>query len=337
MSLCLFEFRPYVENSMHYLFSPSFNCSSHLVRVSLSATPHQVSDVHHQLKDQHAAQVDGLSADLHALRRDQAQLARDHARHAKTQAAEREALEAALRARETELAAAVAERAAAAAQMDALNRQIGQHLGSLLAGAGLAPPASASAASAATQSAASTTTAGSRRVKFVSPVNRAKSAAAAAKDAPAADQSASTAIVAPAAATDATTASSSLASSPSAAAAPFDSIGALSLQDTLDLVRQKVQLLSAAPSIPDTMSVIWFKDVMVKPAWQGDCARDDCTICQTGFGFFNRRHHCRMCGFLFCHSCSSKTMPIPHNNNQIERVCDICAVKVRFHVAKLGK
>jgi hypothetical protein len=51
---------------------------------------------------------------------------------------------------------------------------------------------------------------------------------------------------------------------------------------------------NAAPSIPDTLSVIWFKDVTVPPKWQHDDNRDDCTICQSAFGFFNRRHHCRM-------------------------------------------
>lgn len=41
-------------------------------------------------------------------------------------------------------------------------------------------------------------------------------------------------------------------------------------------------------------------------SWQPDVACSQCTGCQKNFSVFNRRHHCRCCGNIFCHNCSNK-------------------------------
>ena len=52
-----------------------------------------------------------------------------------------------------------------------------------------------------------------------------------------------------------------------------------------------------------------------------------CSDCETRFTIFVRRHHCRVCGRIFCHSCSNQTIPghlvRPSLSGNI-RVCRAC-------------
>ena len=80
--------------------------------------------------------------------------------------------------------------------------------------------------------------------------------------------------------------------------------------------------------------------------WVDDSKVNNCYACETEFSLFTRRHHCRYCGKIFCHICSSKNIHIPKYlkkfNSDLhkrswkilnvftdekkikERVCDIC-------------
>lgn len=46
--------------------------------------------------------------------------------------------------------------------------------------------------------------------------------------------------------------------------------------------------------------------------WAPDGSSKSCRSCKRGFTLVLRRHHCRVCGQLFCDDCSNRKLPIPH-------------------------
>ncbi|XP_062363311.1 rabankyrin-5 isoform X3 [Cinclus cinclus] len=71
-------------------------------------------------------------------------------------------------------------------------------------------------------------------------------------------------------------------------------------------------------------------DMLTKePPW---CDGSNCYECAAKFGVTTRKHHCRHCGRLLCHKCSTKEIPIiKFDLNKPVRVCNIC-----FDVLTLG-
>ena len=49
----------------------------------------------------------------------------------------------------------------------------------------------------------------------------------------------------------------------------------------------------------------------VSNAWEFDVYQHRCTSCNDEFNPFNRRHHCRLCGKIFCDKCSNHRTLIP--------------------------
>ena len=56
-----------------------------------------------------------------------------------------------------------------------------------------------------------------------------------------------------------------------------------------------------------------------------------CYDCDSQFTLFNRRHHCRLCGRVFCANCTANSVPAPSNDLRIPqeeqekiRVCNYC-------------
>lgn len=65
--------------------------------------------------------------------------------------------------------------------------------------------------------------------------------------------------------------------------------------------------------------------------WQADSSTPVCSAvaCQTPFGLFNRRHHCRKCGGVFCAQDSAKQVRLDelarfHPEGEWHRACDRC-------------
>ncbi|WIA15988.1 hypothetical protein OEZ85_012727 [Tetradesmus obliquus] len=68
--------------------------------------------------------------------------------------------------------------------------------------------------------------------------------------------------------------------------------------------------------------------LMEPPQWLPDSYASHCGTCQLPFKPLLRlRHHCRLCGKLFCHGCSSKQLLLPprFKERDPQRVCGMCA------------
>lgn len=63
-------------------------------------------------------------------------------------------------------------------------------------------------------------------------------------------------------------------------------------------------------------------------AWVLNDQSCHCMRCDSSFGMFKWKHHCRGCGFLVCHGCSSTKIVIPElNEGKGSRVCKRCTTK----------
>lgn len=52
------------------------------------------------------------------------------------------------------------------------------------------------------------------------------------------------------------------------------------------------------------MSKNYFKSLKTENVWVDDNSVTKCYNCRDNFSLFNRRHHCRLCGKIFCYTCS---------------------------------
>ncbi|GAA5798508.1 hypothetical protein HPULCUR_003912 [Helicostylum pulchrum] len=66
--------------------------------------------------------------------------------------------------------------------------------------------------------------------------------------------------------------------------------------------------------------------ILPRPVWVNDMDVSYCSSCNNAFGPLKRRHHCRNCGNIFCHECSSRKVPLPQlgDGTKPVRVCNGC-------------
>ncbi|KAF2104594.1 FYVE-domain-containing protein [Rhizodiscina lignyota] len=109
-----------------------------------------------------------------------------------------------------------------------------------------------------------------------------------------------------------------------------------------DGVRAPAERLGTSGSFESGISRViteeWSDDALGKVTgpptrdhWKPDPSSPKCTSpsCATSFSLIARRHHCRRCGNIFCHSHSSGAVPLDqharfHPDGTVQRACDAC-------------
>jgi len=87
---------------------------------------------------------------------------------------------------------------------------------------------------------------------------------------------------------------------------------------TIDLTKDKHELWQNKQvlevELKSKIEERWVKDEEVKT----------CTNCQELFSLTLRKHHCRLCGHIYCHACSNRWIKTQHSRKRI-RACNVCA------------
>jgi len=92
---------------------------------------------------------------------------------------------------------------------------------------------------------------------------------------------------------------------------------------------------SAAPALlAFAVAVAMAEKQSVRPAqkmtgrehWTKDEDVTSCRQCSAPFNLFRWRHHCRVCGHIFCHDCSNNYMGIhrPYYDEGLEKQKRVC-------------
>lgn len=69
--------------------------------------------------------------------------------------------------------------------------------------------------------------------------------------------------------------------------------------------------------------------------WVPDHTVTHCASCDQQFTYLNRKHHCRNCGRIFCHNCSSEKAPVPQQMTNVDqRVCKACFRDISSNLSK---
>ena len=72
--------------------------------------------------------------------------------------------------------------------------------------------------------------------------------------------------------------------------------------------------------------------------WVKDSDMAHCKRCGEEFSFVIRKHHCRVCGDIFCNSCSGKCLVLAHDQSRYDiRACDMCYLDYQLPVVKTYK
>ena len=98
-----------------------------------------------------------------------------------------------------------------------------------------------------------------------------------------------------------------------------DDFGLLTAAASLELPNRKFCAL--------WKSEFYCSDRVSEVKWDHDSNTKNCYLCDCNFTLLNRRHHCRICGHIFCDNCSKYRVTLTSKNGKKTkkvRVCEVC-------------
>ncbi|XP_055636546.1 hepatocyte growth factor-regulated tyrosine kinase substrate [Toxorhynchites rutilus septentrionalis] len=102
-----------------------------------------------------------------------------------------------------------------------------------------------------------------------------------------------------------------------------------SIRDTMNILK------SEGHKFPELKEADAMFTSEIAPDWADG---EVCHRCRVQFSFTQRKHHCRNCGQVFCHQCSSKTSTLPKFGIEKDvRVCEGCFAQLQRPTPTLTK
>ncbi|XP_074652846.1 uncharacterized protein LOC141907172 [Tubulanus polymorphus] len=102
---------------------------------------------------------------------------------------------------------------------------------------------------------------------------------------------------------------------------------AMLVNDTVELKKKLIKLMKEKDSLwKKTDKLEYQQRIKAAETWMADLDAECCLGCRAEFSFMVRKHHCRLCGRIFCHNCSNNWILTTHSSKK-SRVCNKCFIE----------
>lgn len=95
-------------------------------------------------------------------------------------------------------------------------------------------------------------------------------------------------------------------------------------EDLRELKKRLIKLLREKDSLwKQTDKLVYSQKMEAMKKWMDNNEVTNCLGCKSAFSFTLRKHHCRLCGAIYCHNCSNHWVMTTHSSRK-SRACDRC-------------
>ncbi|ELU16347.1 hypothetical protein CAPTEDRAFT_170331, partial [Capitella teleta] len=95
-------------------------------------------------------------------------------------------------------------------------------------------------------------------------------------------------------------------------------------RENTELKKKLIQLIKDKDSLWQKTDRLEFEQrIQASKVWMENDSVTHCMDCSLEFSLIRRKHHCRLCGKIFCHACSDNYV-MTASSSRKERVCNAC-------------